>query len=79
MDDNRELDLSSIFWGVLLVAGGERLQHIEDSSVATILHTSHQSEILHSLIFFKLTGTKKILKKFLFDLNLIWKLTSTKP
>ena len=32
MGDNKEFNDSAIFWGVLLIAGKETLQNIEDSS-----------------------------------------------
>ena len=33
MGDNKEFDNSAIFWGVLLIVGGGKLQSIEDSSL----------------------------------------------
>ena len=34
VDDNRKFDISSIFWGVLLIVGGGELMTIEDPSLS---------------------------------------------
>ena len=36
MGDNKEFNDSAIFWGVLLIAGGWKLQNIEDSSLVIL-------------------------------------------
>ena len=45
--DSEEFCNSAIFWCILLISGGEKL-----------LYTSHQSEILHSLIFSRTNGAR---------------------
>ena len=36
MGDNMEFNDSSIFWGILLIVGGGKLQNIEDSSLVDL-------------------------------------------
>ena len=36
MGDNKEFNDSAIFWGVLLIAGGGKLQNIEDPSLVIL-------------------------------------------
>ena len=36
MGDNKEFNDLAIFWGVLLIVGGGKLQNIEDSSLAIL-------------------------------------------
>ena len=36
MGDNKEFNDSAIFWGVLLIVGGGKLQKIEDSSLVIL-------------------------------------------
>ena len=36
MGDNKEFNDSAIFWGVLLIVGGGKLQNIEDSSLVDL-------------------------------------------
>ena len=38
MGDNKEFNDSAIFWGVLLIVGGEKLQNIEDSSLVILTY-----------------------------------------
>ena len=34
VDNNREFDVSEIFWGVLFIVGGDKLMTIEDPSLS---------------------------------------------
>ena len=36
MGDNKEFNNSAIFWGVLLIVGGGKLENIEDSSLVIL-------------------------------------------